>query len=109
MISLQDQRRLEDRRWALLTNLFTSVVPGLLLRREDVRARPFIRAHIAQAMTLGTLQVALLIQAPFTYCLSWVAFLLAYGAIIYWAIQAYRGQCVQTTSVTVYVRKPGWA
>lgn len=100
---------MDDRRWALLAYLFTPVVPLLLQMTPEVRNRPFIRAHLAQAMALGVLQVALLVLTPFTFCLSTVAFLLLYVAIFYWGIQAYNGQYVQIPWVTDYVRKQGWA
>jgi uncharacterized membrane protein len=105
----QDQSNLDDRRWALLSYLFTPVVPALLLLREDIRTRPYIKAHLAQAMALGVLQLALLILAPFTFCLTAIAFLLLYCALIYWGIMAYNGQYNRIPWVTDYVTKQGWA
>jgi uncharacterized membrane protein len=99
---------LDDRRWALLAYLFTPIVPLMILLLPDVRARSFIKAHLSQALALGVVQTALLILAPFTFCLSTVAFLLLYVAIFYWGFKAYNGEYVTIPLVTEYVQKQGW-
>ncbi len=98
----------EDRRWALLAYLFTPVVPLLLFFIEPARDRPFVRQHMIQALALGVVQVALLILAPFTFCISTVAFLLLYVAIFYWGFRAYNGEVFDIAYVTEYLRKQRW-
>ena len=99
---------LDDRRWALLAYLFTPIVPGMLLLMQEVRSRPFVKAHLTQALALGVVQFALLALTPFTFCLSTLAFLLLYLCIFYWGMQAYNGQLFEIPLVTEYLRKQGW-
>ncbi len=99
---------LDDRRWALLAYLFTPITPLLFLLVEGARERPFVKPHLYQALALGVIQVALLILSPFTFCLSTVAFLLLYVAIIYWGLRAYNGEAFDIPFVTQYMREQGW-
>ncbi len=99
---------LDDRRWALLAYLFTPVTPLLLLMIAGARERPFVRPHLYQALALGVVQVALLILGPFTFCISTVAFLLLYVALIYWGMRAYNGEAFEIPLVTQYMREQGW-
>lgn len=99
---------LNDRRWALLAYLFTPLVPLMLLLVENVRSRPFVKLHLPQTLVLGAVQVTLLVLAPFTACLSTVAFLLLYGALVYWGLKAYNGETFAIPLVTDYVEKQGW-
>ncbi len=98
----------EDRRWALLAYLFTPVVPLLLFFVEPARDRPFVHQHMMQALALGIVQVALLILAPFTFCISTVVFLLLYVAIFYWGFRAYEGEMFPIPYVTDYLVKQHW-
>jgi uncharacterized protein len=98
----------EDRRWALLAYLFTPVVPLLLFFVEPARDRPFVHQHMIQALALGVVQVALLILAPFTFCISTVVFLLVYVGIFYWGFRAYNGELFEIPYVTDYLRKQNW-
>ncbi len=102
------QPSMEDRRWALLAYLFTPIVPLILLLVDSVRERPFVKAHLPQAMALGVVQAALLILSPFTACISTVAFLLLYAAILYWGLRAYNGEIFEIPYVTKYVKEQGW-
>jgi hypothetical protein len=38
-----------DKTWALCAYLFTPILPAVMLLMEDVKKRPYIRAHLAQA------------------------------------------------------------
>ncbi len=103
-----DSSTLDDRRWALLAYLFTPLVPLMLMLVENVRNRPFVKAHLSQALALGAVQVALLILGPFTFCVGWLAFLLLYVAIFYWGMRAYNGEYFAIPLVTEYLQKQGW-
>jgi uncharacterized membrane protein len=91
-----------------LAYLFTPVVPLLLFFVDPVRDRPFVRQHMIQALALGVIQVALLVLAPFTFCISTVAFLLVYVAIFYWGFRAYNGESFDIPYVSDYLRKQDW-
>jgi hypothetical protein len=43
----------DDKLWALLTYVFTPLVPIIILLMEDKKNRPFLKAHNAQALFLG--------------------------------------------------------
>ncbi len=103
-----DDVTLDDRRWALLAYLFTPLVPLFILMLDDVRQRPFVKAHLGQALALGVVAVALLVLAPFTLCLTSFLFVLLYAAIVYWGVQAYNGQIVRIPYVSDYVQQQGW-
>ncbi len=99
---------LDDRRWALLAYLFTPIVPLFILMLDDVRQRPFVRAHLGQALALGAVAVALLVLAPMTLCLTSFLFVLLYAGIVYWGVQAYNGQIVRIPYLSEYIEQQGW-
>ena len=43
----------DDKLWALLAYVLTPIVPIIILLMEDKKNRPFIRAHNAQALAWG--------------------------------------------------------
>lgn len=97
----------DDRLWALLAYIFTPIVPIILMLMEDKKARPFIRAHNAQALALGIIQVIFWIT--FFTCVSLILALLLFLAQLYWGFQAYGGKYVEIPVITNLVKKQGWA
>lgn len=97
----------DDRLWALLAYIFTPLVPILLMFLEDKKNRPFIRAHNAQALVLGIVQVVFWIF--FFTCITVLLALALFVAQVYWGIQAYNGKYVVIPVVTDLVKKQGWA
>lgn len=97
----------DDRLWALLAYILTPIVPIILLLMEDKKNRPFIRAHNAQALVLGIIQVVFWVLS-FT-CITAILALLLFIVQIYWGIQAYGGKYVTIPVVTDLVKKQGWA
>ena len=43
----------DDKTWALLSYLFTPIIPIILLLIEDKKNRPFLKAHYPQALVWG--------------------------------------------------------
>ena len=97
----------DDRLWALLDYILTPIVPIILMLMEDKKNRPFIKAHNAQALVLGIIQVVLWVLA-FT-CVTLILALILFILQIYWGIQAYNGKLVNIPVITNLVKNQGWA
>ena len=98
----------DDKLWALLAYVFTPLVPVILMLIEDKKNRPFIRAHNAQALAVGVLNLIVGTLLSFTLILACVP-LLVWFVCIYWGIQAYNGKYVTIPVITDFVKKQGWA
>jgi uncharacterized membrane protein len=98
----------DDKLWALLTYIFTPLVPVILMLMEDKKNRPFIRAHNAQALVLGVVSLVFAIFLSWTVILACVP-LGIFIAQIYWGIQAYNGKLVEIPMITNFVKSQGWA
>ena len=98
----------DDKLWALLAYVLTPIVPIIILLMEDKKNRPFLRAHNAQALALGVLNVIIGLVLSWTVVLACVPILIWFGCI-YWGIQAYNGKYVEIPVVTNFVKNQGWA
>ncbi len=90
----------DDRLWALLTYIFSPLVPIILLLMPDKKDRPFIKAHNMQALVLGIVTVI-----TSTFCIG----ILVWFYQIYCGIQAYQGKLVEIPLITNLVKGQGWA
>jgi uncharacterized membrane protein len=97
----------DDKLWALLTYIFTPIVPIILMLMEDKKNRPFIKAHNYQALALGVIQVVLW-ALSFT-CITAILGLLLFVYQVYLGVQAYNGNYVTIPVITDFVKKQGWA
>ncbi len=97
----------DDRLWAALAYVFSPLVPIILMLWEEKKARPFIRAHNAQALVLGIVEIALFFVLSITIVGMCVPFLL-WLAMLYWAYQAYQGKMVNVPVITNLVKNQGW-
>jgi uncharacterized membrane protein len=98
----------DDKLWALLTYVLTPLVPIIILLMEDKKNRPFIKAHNAQALAVGVINLLLGILLSWTLVLACVP-ILVWFACIYWGIQAYNGKMVEIPVISNFVRNQGWA
>lgn len=98
----------DDKLWALLTYIFTPLVPIIILLMEDKKNRPFIKAHNAQALVVGVINFILGIVLSATIILACVP-LLIWFVCIYWGVQAYNGKMVEIPVITNFVKNQGWA
>ena len=98
----------DDKLWALLTYIFTPLVPVIILLMEDKKNRPFIRAHNAQALVLGIISLVIAVALGWTVVLACVP-LLIFIYCIYLGIQAYNGKYVEVPMITNWVKGQGWA
>src|SRR5574337_1980128 len=99
----------DDKLWALLAYIFSPLVPIILMLMEDKKNRPFIKAHNAQALVLGVIEVVLYVLLGWLFFIGVCLGLLLWIAMIYWGIQAYNGKMVTIRVVTDFVKKQGWA
>jgi uncharacterized protein len=97
-----------DKLWVLLAYIFSPLVPIIILLMEDKKSRPFIRAHNAQALALGVIEIVLYVVIGWTVFLACIPFLL-WIYMIYLAIQGYQGKYVTVPVVTNFVKNQGWA
>ncbi len=98
----------DDKLWTLLGYILTPIVPIIVLLMEDKKNRPFIKAHNAQALVVGVVNIVLALLLGWTLVLSCVP-LIVWIACIYWGIQSYQGKYVNIPVVTNFVKNQGWA
>jgi len=98
----------DDKLWVLLTYVLSPLVPVIILLLEDKKNRPFIKAHNAQALVLGLINLVLGIVLGWTVILSCVP-LLVWIYMVYLGIQGYQGQYVTVPVITDFVKNQGWA
>jgi uncharacterized protein len=102
----------EDKTWALLSYLFTPLVPIILLLLEDKKDRPFLKAHYPQALAWGIIWYVLASILSVTVVLLPVACIVGITALVFtiiWGIKAYQGEYVEIPVITDFVKKQGWA
>jgi uncharacterized membrane protein len=98
----------DDKLWALLTYVFSPLVPIIILLLEDKKERPFIQAHNAQSLVMGIINVLLAILLGWTVFLSCIPFII-WIVMVYWGFKAYQGEFVEIPVVSNFVRNQGWA
>jgi uncharacterized membrane protein len=96
-----------DKQWALCAYLFTPLVPAVMLLIEDVKNRPYIRAHLAQALVLGMIGFVVnsLLSAVLIGCVTWPLYV---GLLIYYGIKAYHGEKIVIPVISGWVTSQGW-
>jgi len=98
----------DDKLWALLSWIFTPLVPIIVLLLEDKKGRPFIKYNAMQALVLGVVGWAIstvLIPAVMIGCFVGLA-LIVYQ--IYLGIQAYNGNWVEIPVLTDFCKNQNW-
>lgn len=98
----------DDKLWSLLAYVLTPIVPIIIYLMEDKKSRPFIRAHNAQALVVGVVNLIIGVFLSWTLILACVP-LLIWLVCIYWGIQAYGGKYVEIPVITNFVKNQGWA
>jgi uncharacterized membrane protein len=98
----------DDKLWALLSYIFSPIVPIIVLLMEEKKARPFIKFHAVQALILG------LVMDVLYLVLGWVIVGLCLGLAIYVymiviGVKAYGGETMTVPVVTDMIKKNNWA
>jgi uncharacterized membrane protein len=102
----------DDKTWALLSYLFSPLIPLILLLIEDKRNRPFLKAHYPQALVWGLFWGIISAIFSVTVVLVPLACIIGVGALVFtiiWGIKAYNGEYVEIPVITDFVKKQGWA
>lgn len=98
----------DDKLWALLAYILTPIVPIIIMLMQDKKDRPFIRAHNAQALVVGVINLIIGIFLSWTVILACVP-LIIWFVCIYWGIQAYNGKYVEIPVISNWVKSQHWA
>lgn len=100
----------DDRLWAMLAYVLSPIVPVIILLMEDKKNRPFIRAHNAQALAWGlvNLVIGTILTTVLFFCLG-APSLIIWLVGVYWGYKAYQGQYVEIPVITGFVKNQGWA
>jgi uncharacterized membrane protein len=99
----------DDKLWALLSWIFSPIVPIIVLLMEDKKARPFIKYNAVHALAVGIAVIVLYsIISAVTLGLGCFIGWLPYIYQIYLGIQAYNGKWVNVPVITDFVKSQGW-
>jgi C4-dicarboxylate transporter len=58
----------DDKLWALLSYIFSPLIPLIMLLMEDKKKRPFIKFHAVQAIVLGVVEFILYAVLGWIFC-----------------------------------------
>lgn len=100
----------DDKLWAMLAYVFTPLIPIILLLMQDKKDRPFIKAHNAQALAWGVVNLVggTILSGVLFFCFgapSVIIWLIG----VYWGYKAYQGEYVNIPVITDFVKNQGWA
>ena len=98
----------DDKLWAALAYVFSPLVPIIIMLMEDKKDRPFIKAHNAQALAIGLINIVIGTALGLTVVLACVP-LLIFIAQLYWGYKAYQGEYIEIPLITNFVKGQGWA
>ncbi len=106
-IYTEEQITSDDKLWAALAYVFSPLVPVIIMLMDDKKDRPFIKAHNAQALAIGLINMVVGTALGLTVVLACVP-LLIFIAQLYWAYKAYQGEYVNIPLITDFVKNQGW-
>ncbi len=98
----------DDRLWALLSYIFSPLIPIILLLMEEKRERPFLKAHLVQALVVGVVVYVLGSVLAFVgigLCIIGIGAALE----IYFGILAFQGKFVRIPVLTDFIKRQGWS
>jgi uncharacterized protein len=97
----------DDKLWALLSWIFSPIVPIIVLLLEDKKQRQFIKYNAIQALVVSVVGyvISAVLSAVVVGCFTGLAVLVY---IIYLAIQSYQGKWVTVPVITDFCVNQGW-
>src|SRR5574341_145190 len=100
----------DDKLCALLAYVLTPIVPVIILLMQDKKNRPFLRAHNAQALAWGLVNVVIgtILSGVLFFCFG-APSIIIWLVGVYWGYQAYQGKLVTIPFITDFVKNQGWA
>jgi len=102
----------EDKTWALLSYIFTPLIPVILMLIEDKKDRPYLKTHYPQALAWGIVLFLVESILSATVILAPVALIIGAAGLvlsILWGIKAYNGEFVEIPVISDFVKKQGWS
>ena len=97
----------DDKLWALLSYIFSPLIPLIMLLIEEKKNRHFIKYHAVQSLILGLIEVILYLVLGWIFvgfCLGLVLWI--YMIVI--GFKAYQGEYVVVPVVTDFMKKQNW-
>lgn len=100
----------DDKLWAMLAYVLTPLVPVIILLMEDKKNRPFIKAHNAQALAWGLVNLVggTVLSGLLFFCFG-APSVIIWLVGVYWGYKAYQGEMVTIPVITDFIKKQGWA
>lgn len=98
----------DDKLWALLSYIFSPLIPIIVLLMEEKKKRPFIKYHAVMSLVLGIIMFILYAVLGWIFvglCLG----LALYVYMIYIGIKAYGGETMVVPVISDWIKKQGWA
>jgi uncharacterized protein len=98
----------DDKLWALLSYIFSPLIPIVVLLMEDKKSRPFLKFHAMQSLILGIIAVICYVVLGFIF----IGFCLGLAVLvyeIYIGIKAYKGETVEAPVIANFIKNQGWA
>jgi uncharacterized protein len=105
--SFQPEITSDDRLWALLTYIFTPLIPIVIMLMPDKKDRPFLKAHNMQALILGVIEWVINFALSFVLvgCFTSVITIIVN---IYLGIKANKGETFEIPVISNFVKNQGW-
>ena len=91
----------DERLIAALAYAFAPLSPLLIMLLEDQKDKPFIHAHLNQALILGLISLFLTLITLGCAGILWVG-------LLYFAFRAYQGELFEIPILTAIIKKQGW-
>ncbi len=90
-----------ERVWAAMAYAFAPILPIILFFMDEQKNRPFIHAHLHQALILGLLYALLVAVTLGCGSILWVG-------MLYFAFKAYQGELIHVPFLTDFIQDQGW-
>jgi len=105
--SYQPEITSDDRLWAMLTYIFSPLIPIVIMLMPDKKDRPFIKAHNMQALILGVVEwvINFLLSFIVIGCFTSVITIIIN---IYLGIKANKGETFELPVISNFVKNQGW-
>lgn len=100
----------DDKLWALLAYALSPIVPVIIMFMADKKDRPFIKAHNAQALVWGIVNVVggTILSSVLFFCFG-APSIIIWAVGVYWGYKAYQGELVNIPVITDFCKNQGWA
>lgn len=97
----------DDKLWAMLSYIFTPIIPIIVLLLDDKKNRPFLKAHVPQALVWGVVGwLITAITSPILIgCIIGPA---VFIISLIWGLKANKGEYINIPVITDFVKKQGW-